>query len=94
MRHGSYTNEPNQKINWQIIKVILPYLLEYKTRVGIALLCLVAAKMANIYGPFLLKYIVDAIDSSNPTNLAVAMPTAWKCCVPMKPDTPIARSTG
>jgi ATP-binding cassette subfamily B protein len=74
MRHGHYTNDPNQKINWQIIKMIAPYLLQYKARIAVALSLLVAAKVANIYGPFLLKFIVDSIDSSNPATMAVAMP--------------------
>ena len=32
---------------WQVLRTLLPYVLEYKWRVGFALACLVAAKLAN-----------------------------------------------
>ena len=63
MDHGNYDNEPNQKINWHIIRIVWPYLMEYRQRVLLALGCLVLAKLSNVVGPFLLKYIVDALDS-------------------------------
>lgn len=77
MRHGNYSNEINKPINWQIIKEILPYLFEYRLRIAIALACLVAAKLANIYGPFLLKYIVDSIDVSNPATQVAVLPLGF-----------------
>jgi len=60
MRHGNYSNEPGQTINWQVLKVIWPYLLDHRGRVALALCCLVVAKAANVVGPYLLKLIVDA----------------------------------
>lgn len=62
MRHRQYSLDPDAKFNWQVFKLIWPYLLEYKRRIGVALLFLIAAKMANVIGPFILKYIVDALD--------------------------------
>ena len=41
MNHGNYDVEPDQKINWQIIKIIWPYLMEYRSRVLLALGCLI-----------------------------------------------------
>lgn len=74
MRHQKFTGNTNRRINWSVLLTIWPYLLEYRLRIAIAMACLVAAKLANIYGPFLLKYIVDSIDiSSNPV---VVMPVA------------------
>ena len=70
MNHGNYEDEPNQKINWHIIQIIWPYLMEYRSRVLLALACLILAKLGNVIGPFLLKYIVDALDSEK-TQLIV-----------------------
>ena len=71
MRHGNYEDEPNQKINWKIIKIIWPYLMEYRSRVLLALGCLILAKLANVVGPFILKYIVDALEADTAQLLAV-----------------------
>jgi ATP-binding cassette, subfamily B, heavy metal transporter len=63
MNHGSYEDEPNQKINWHVIGIIWPYLMEYRGRVLFALACLILAKLGNVIGPFILKYIVDALQT-------------------------------
>ncbi len=74
MNHGNYEEEPNQKINWHIIRIIWPYLMEYRNRVLLALGCLILAKLGNVVGPFILKYIVDALPSA--TSQLVAAPIA------------------
>jgi ABC-type transport system involved in Fe-S cluster assembly fused permease/ATPase subunit len=74
MDHGSYDDEPNQKINWHVIRLIWPYLMEYRGRVLLALGCLVLAKLGNVVGPFILKHIVDALDSEK--QQLVAAPIA------------------
>ncbi|MGK0500637.1 MAG: ATP-binding cassette subfamily B protein [Oceanicoccus sp.] len=61
-------------MNWQVITFIWPYLLDYKLRVGIALFCLVLAKFANVAGPYLLKLVVDALNTDNISNTLVAVP--------------------
>src|SRR5437868_1214629 len=48
---------------WRAIATLMPYLWEYKARVLAALLCLVAAKVANVGVPVLMKEIVDALDA-------------------------------
>ncbi len=48
----------------QTIRYMLPYLLTFKGRVILALLALVAAKAATLLLPYLLKLIVDSLDSS------------------------------
>ena len=60
-------------INWAVFKSIAPYLTEYKWRVLMAVLCLVMAKVATVYLPFVLKYIVDDLDS---TQQVLAAPIA------------------
>ncbi len=74
MNHGNYEDEPNQKINWHVIRIIWPYLMEYRGRVLLALACLILAKLGNVIGPFILKYIVDALQSDN--SKLVAAPVA------------------
>jgi ATP-binding cassette, subfamily B, heavy metal transporter len=49
----------------QTLRSLLPYLLEFKTRVVIAMLLLIVAKLANVGVPLVLKQIIDAMDSSH-----------------------------
>ncbi len=58
---------------WQTLAALLPYLWQYRWRVGIALACLVLAKAANVAVPVALKEIVDAV-SRNPTLALAAVP--------------------
>ncbi|MGB5854807.1 MAG: ABC transporter ATP-binding protein/permease [Oceanisphaera sp.] len=63
MRRGSFNPEAQDgTFNWQTLRTLLPYLLEYRGRIVLALGCLVAAKVASVGLPFILKYIVDAMD--------------------------------
>src|SRR3989338_4148571 len=48
--------------DWQAIRSLLPYLLEFKWRVVIALSLLVLSKLANVSVPLVLKEIIDALD--------------------------------
>ena len=61
MRHSSALPDhvPAQFRGWHWVKTLWPYLMEYRGRVVAALLCLVAAKLASVGMPFLLKYQVD-----------------------------------
>ncbi len=70
--------EPSGKIDWSVIKQIWPYLLEYKARIVLALLCLVAAKFASIGMPFILKEVVDDLDHklSDADSILIAVPLA------------------
>ena len=45
-------------------RMLLPYLWEFRWRVGFALLLLIAAKLANISVPLVMKNIVDSLDKS------------------------------
>jgi ATP-binding cassette subfamily B protein len=47
--------------DWQTLKTLLPYLWAHKGRVLFALSCLVAAKLATVSVPILLKDIVDGL---------------------------------
>ncbi len=48
---------------WRVLRLLLPYLLEYRGRVVLALAFLVTAKVANLGVPLVMKEIVDALDS-------------------------------
>ncbi|MFO1327110.1 MAG: ABC transporter ATP-binding protein/permease [Rubrivivax sp.] len=48
--------------DWATLRKLLPYLWRYRWRVGVALAFLVAAKMANVGVPLLLKELVDRLD--------------------------------
>ena len=47
--------------NTEWLKTLWPYLMEYKGRVLLAALCLVAAKTASVSMPFALKHLVDGL---------------------------------
>jgi ATP-binding cassette subfamily B protein len=47
--------------DWGTLARLLPYLWAYKFRVVFALACLIAAKVANVSVPLLLKQLVDAL---------------------------------
>ena len=48
--------------DWATIRKLLPYVWEWRWRVGVALAFLVAAKLANVGVPLVLKSLVDALD--------------------------------
>ena len=62
MKHFSQETDPTAKTNWRLIKHLTPYLLESRYRVLLALVCLILAKGAIIFIPFLLKQLVDSLD--------------------------------
>ncbi len=63
--HGQLADNADAKLNWRVFQMIWPHLAGYRNRIVVAFLCLLAAKGASVVGPFLLKYIVDALDSGN-----------------------------
>ena len=63
MRHRNYEVEPGTGMKWHVFKMLMPYLLEFKKRILLAVSCLVLAKVASVVIPFILKHIVDSFDS-------------------------------
>ena len=49
---------------WHWVRTLWPYLMEYRGRVMAALICLIAAKLASVGMPFLLKYQVDHLSQA------------------------------
>jgi ATP-binding cassette subfamily B protein len=58
---------------WRVVPMLLPYLWEYKWRVAVALVFLVAAKLANVGVPLVLKEVVDRL---TPAQAVLALPLA------------------
>ena len=50
-------------MKWYVLRLLLPYILEYRGRTLLAFACLVLAKLATISLPYSLKFIVDNLDS-------------------------------
>ncbi|NLY33961.1 MAG: ABC transporter ATP-binding protein/permease [Alcaligenaceae bacterium] len=63
----------SKKVSFGVILSLLPYVWQFKWRVGLALLCLVLAKVASVVLPIFLKDIVDQL--SMPGN-ALVLPVA------------------
>ena len=60
-----------KRSEWRVVPALLPFLWEYKARVAVALSFLVAAKLANVGVPLLMKAIVDDL---SPTQQVIAVP--------------------
>ena len=74
--HGHHSSAPTQRLRgneWRALGTLVPYLWEYKVRVALALGCLVAAKLANVAVPLIMKEVVDRLD---PSIQMVAVPVA------------------
>ncbi|MEW5880105.1 MAG: ABC transporter ATP-binding protein/permease [Pseudomonadota bacterium] len=68
--------EPGAARNeWRALATLLPYLWSYKGRVLFAVACLVAAKLATVAVPIVLKHIVDAFAQA-PAQAFAAVPLA------------------
>ena len=74
--HGHHSAAPTQSLRgneWRSVGILLPYLLEFRGRVALALALLVSAKLANVGVPLIMKEIVDGLD---PKLAMVAVPVA------------------
>ncbi|MDH3991511.1 MAG: ABC transporter ATP-binding protein/permease [Gammaproteobacteria bacterium] len=70
MRHGNYQDDSDKPVNWRIVKHLIPYLMESRMRVALAMACLLLAKGAILLIPFLLKYLVDSLEGASLQSLA------------------------
>jgi ATP-binding cassette subfamily B protein len=67
-----YVHNEDTPINWRIIRHLIPYLLESRNRVTVAMLCLLLAKGSILLIPFLLKYLVDSLEGGDLQAMAPA----------------------
>ncbi|AWB57163.1 MULTISPECIES: ABC transporter ATP-binding protein/permease [unclassified Colwellia] len=72
MRRSSHQSEQEvTTFNWHVVKLLLPYLFEFKARIFFALACLVLTKVASVYLPFILKDIVDILDKQQDNRIYI-----------------------
>jgi ATP-binding cassette subfamily B protein len=74
--HGHHSSAPAEKLRgheWRSVGILLPYLVEFRGRVALALALLVSAKLANVGVPLVMKGIVDGLD---PKVAVAAVPVA------------------
>ena len=80
MRHLAHNQDEAVKQkpsnDWKVIRSLLPYLWAFKARVILALSCLIAAKVANLGVPILLKELVDAMALPAGIEMLVVVPAA------------------
>jgi ABC-type transport system involved in Fe-S cluster assembly fused permease/ATPase subunit len=63
MRPSSIQPPSNtNRADWRTIRTLIPYLMEFKWRVFIAMSLLIFSKLANVSVPLVLKEIIDALD--------------------------------
>ncbi len=76
MRRSRNANDQDTPINWRIFKKLWPYLTEFKQRVWLAILCLIAAKIASVGLPFVLKHTVDSLNIETTAEQLLVAPIA------------------
>ena len=57
--------------DWAVLKKLIPYLMEFRGRVSLAMLCLLLAKLASVALPFAIKFIVDSLDTAQSTLITL-----------------------
>lgn len=65
------------RMNWASLRQLVPYLTEFKGRIFLAMLCLVGAKVASVGLPFILKDIVDQLNSNSVLAIPLALLVAY-----------------
>jgi ATP-binding cassette subfamily B protein len=60
--HSDSNSSSPVRADWHTIRMLLPYLLEFKGRVTVVVILLVLAKLASVAVPLVLKEIIDAMD--------------------------------
>lgn len=73
MHDHLYGSMQRGNADWRVLTKLIPYLWQFRLRVGLALLLLLIAKLANVGVPVSLKHIVDSLDP-NVVGAAVTVP--------------------
>ena len=76
MARRSHQSAPTERLSgteWRTLRLLVPYLLEYRWRVAAALTFLACAKFANVGVPLVMKEVVDGLD---PRTAVLAVPLA------------------
>ncbi|MBK6277473.1 MAG: ABC transporter ATP-binding protein/permease [Gammaproteobacteria bacterium] len=73
MRSSHSASHEATGFSWRAIRMIWPYLAQYRARIALALGCLVLAKLGSIWAPFLLKHAVDMMGAGGAAWLKAAL---------------------
>ncbi|GAB5378666.1 MAG: ABC transporter ATP-binding protein/permease [Aliiglaciecola sp.] len=76
MRSKRIPVDPTTPLNWRVFKQLWPFLVEFKQRVVLAFLCLIAAKVASVGLPFVLKHTVDNLNLNTTAEKILVVPVA------------------
>ncbi len=68
-KRGSGNSENIKNVDWSSLKQLIPFMTEFKGRIGLAVLCLVGAKLASVGLPFILKQIVDRLNGDDARSM-------------------------
>ncbi|PIX04698.1 MAG: metal ABC transporter permease, partial [Gallionellales bacterium CG_4_8_14_3_um_filter_54_18] len=63
--HSHSSSEQATRGDLKALRSLIPYLMEFKGRVILAMTLLIFAKLANVTVPLVLKQIIDALDKSH-----------------------------
>ncbi len=61
MPNADHSEQSLRHSHWSVLRTLLPYLLEFRFRVVMALMLLLLAKFSNVAVPIALKQVVDAL---------------------------------
>jgi ATP-binding cassette subfamily B protein len=67
---------PARRHDWQTVKTLLPYLLQWRGRILLALTCLIGAKLANVAVPLIFKDIIDGFALESNVQAILLVPVA------------------
>ncbi len=67
---------PTQRHDWQTVRTLLPYLLQWRGRILLALACLIGAKLANVAVPLIFKDIIDGFAPDSKVQALLLVPVA------------------
>jgi len=73
LRASKHPIDENATFNWRVLAKLWPFLTEFKTRVWLAISCLVGAKLASVALPFVLKHIVDNLNLKSAAETLMAI---------------------
>lgn len=76
MRSNRFPMNEDTEVNWRVLKDLVPHLMEFRKRVFLAILFLIAAKVATIGLPFILKHVVDGLNMEDTSTQLVVVPIA------------------
>ena len=65
------SGDTEAKPDWHVLPSLMPHLRDYPGRIILALSCLIAAKLAGVVLPLLLKRMVDGLDASHHALIVV-----------------------